>query len=113
MASFTAMPSNTNTLPLQSTPFIGRSEEIADIVQMLANPTCRLLTLIGIGGIGGAADALEFIIAGAVAVQIGTMNFVDPSVWSRTLQELGDYCRRHEISSIAELSGTLNLDEQD
>jgi len=53
------MPSNTNTLPLQPTPFIGRSEEIADIVQMLANPTCRLLTLIGLGGIGKTCLALQ------------------------------------------------------
>jgi len=53
------MPSSTNTLPLQPTPFIGRSEEIADIVQMLANPTCRLLTLIGPGGIGKTCLALQ------------------------------------------------------
>ncbi len=68
------------------------------------------IPVIGMGGISNAQDALEFIIAGARAVQIGTMNFVDPSVWSRTLAGLADYCGRHGLASIAELSGSLYVE---
>ena len=69
------------------------------------------IPVIGIGGIGSSEDALEFIIAGARAVQIGTMNFVDPSVWSRTLQGLKEYCLRHQVPSLGELSGTLVVED--
>ncbi|MGH9337352.1 MAG: dihydroorotate dehydrogenase, partial [Vicinamibacteria bacterium] len=55
-------------------------------------------------------DALEFILAGASAVQIGTMSFVDPSVFRRTLDGLEDYCRRHGVSSLASLTGALVAD---
>ena len=65
------------------------------------------IPVIGIGGIGSAEDALEFIIAGARAVQIGTMNFIQPSVWSKPLHGLKEYCQRHGIRSLSELSGTL------
>ena len=65
------------------------------------------IPVIGIGGIGSAEDALEFIIAGAQAVQIGTMNFVRPSVWAETFQGLKEYCQRHGIRTLSELSGTL------
>jgi predicted ATPase/DNA-binding CsgD family transcriptional regulator len=56
--------SKSSNLPLQSTPFIGRGEEIAEIVKLLADPTCRLLTLVGPGGIGKTR----------LALQLGTMN---------------------------------------
>ena len=66
--------------------------------------------LIGMGGIGGPEDALEFLLAGASAVQIGTMNFVDPTVWSRTLAGMADYCRRHRVRSVSELTGAMVAD---
>ena len=66
------------------------------------------LPIIGMGGIMTAEDALEFIIAGATAVQVGTANFVDPFVWDTLRDGLSDYMRRHAISNVAALVGTLN-----
>src|SRR6478736_5409570 len=56
------------------------------------------LPIIGMGGIATAADVLEFMIAGATAVQVGTANFVDPFLWTTLLDGLADYLRRHEIT---------------
>ena len=63
--------------------------------------------MIGMGGIANAEDALEFFLVGAAAVQIGTMNFVDPGVWRRTFDGLAAYCRRHEVSALRELTGAM------
>jgi dihydroorotate dehydrogenase (NAD+) catalytic subunit len=63
--------------------------------------------LIGIGGIGSAMDALEFIIAGATAVQIGTANYYDPQVTMKVIDGLSDYCRREKVPQISSLIGSL------
>ncbi|MFO8112264.1 MAG: dihydroorotate dehydrogenase [Desulfosalsimonadaceae bacterium] len=68
------------------------------------------IPVIGIGGIMTAADALEFIIAGATAVQVGTATFVNPSACIDIIDGMADYLARHEISCIRELTGTLSLD---
>ncbi|MGH9390179.1 MAG: dihydroorotate dehydrogenase, partial [Vicinamibacteria bacterium] len=68
------------------------------------------IPILGIGGITNHEDALEFILAGASAVQIGTMSFVDPSVWKKTRDGLADYCRRHRVVSISSLTGALVAD---
>jgi dihydroorotate dehydrogenase (NAD+) catalytic subunit len=52
-------------------------------------------------------DALEFLIAGASAVQIGTANFVDPFVWQTIINGLEAYCGRHHVSRISDLVGAL------
>jgi len=65
------------------------------------------LPLIGMGGIVEAGDALEFILAGASAVQVGTANFIRPDAAIRVLRDLEDYLRRHGIASVRELVGTL------
>ena len=67
------------------------------------------IPVIGIGGIGSAEDALEFLIAGARAVQVGTANFVDPGVYDRILAGLSDYLARHELSQIGAVVGTLQF----
>ena len=66
------------------------------------------IPIIGMGGIMDAGDALEFIIAGADAVQIGTANFVDPFVWGKVLDGLRDYMTRHGVARIADLVGTVD-----
>ena len=66
------------------------------------------LPIIGMGGIMTAADALEFIIAGATAVQVGTANFVDPFVWDKLRDGLADYLQRHAVPTVADLVGTLD-----
>ncbi len=65
------------------------------------------IPVIGLGGIASGADALEFIMAGATAVQIGTANFVHPAVGAAVGDYLNDYCRRHKVASISELRGII------
>jgi dihydroorotate dehydrogenase (NAD+) catalytic subunit len=65
------------------------------------------IPLIGGGGIRTASDAIEFIIAGATAVTIGTASFINPDCSVKILAGINDYCQRHNISSIAELTGSL------
>ncbi len=66
------------------------------------------IPIIGMGGIMDARDALEFFIAGADAVQVGTANFVDPFVWGKILDGIADYMTRHGIARIADLVGTMD-----
>ena len=66
------------------------------------------IPIIGMGGIVDARDALEFMIAGATAVQIGTQNFVDPFVWSKVQKGIEDYMTRHKIERITELIGSFD-----
>jgi dihydroorotate dehydrogenase (NAD+) catalytic subunit len=66
------------------------------------------IPVIGIGGVTDARDVLEFMIAGASAVQIGTQNFVDPFVWSKILDGMTDYLSRHNIAKMSDLVGTFD-----
>ncbi len=68
------------------------------------------IPLIGIGGIATVEDALEFIIAGASAVQVGTANFYDPSASLKIAAGLAAYCEEHGLANIAQLVGTVKLD---
>ena len=70
------------------------------------------IPIIGMGGIASPEDALEFIIAGASAVQVGTVNFVDPFIWSRILDGISHYMERHGISRIADLVGTVDIPQR-
>jgi dihydroorotate dehydrogenase (NAD+) catalytic subunit len=63
--------------------------------------------LIGIGGIASASDALEFIIAGATAVQIGTANYYDPRVTIKVIDGLIEYCKNRRISRLSALTGSI------
>jgi len=63
------------------------------------------IPIVGMGGITDARDALEFILAGATAVQIGTANFTDPFIWSKLRAGLEDYGERHGVERISELVG--------
>lgn len=65
------------------------------------------LPVIGIGGIASAMDALEFIIAGATAVQIGTANYYDPRVTMKVIDGLSEYCEHHQVDSILSLVSSL------
>jgi dihydroorotate dehydrogenase (NAD+) catalytic subunit len=61
------------------------------------------------GGIATVEDALEFIIAGATAVQVGTANFVDPFIWGKLVAGLDAYLERHGIARIEDLVGSLDV----
>lgn len=65
------------------------------------------IPIIGIGGIASATDALEFFIAGARAVQVGTMNFSRPTVYTEIEAGVVDYLTRHQLDDINELTGTI------
>lgn len=65
------------------------------------------IPVIGLGGIMTGADALEFIMAGATAVQVGTANFVHPDTGTRIVDYLQDYCLRHRVADISELRGIV------
>jgi len=67
------------------------------------------IPIIGQGGISTAEDALEFIIAGASAVGVGTALFYDPLVCNKINQGITDYLQRHNYNNISELVGTLTL----
>ncbi len=65
------------------------------------------IPVVGLGGIMTATDAIEFMLAGASAVQIGTANFVDPSVTLKIIDGIEEYCTRHSIADINEIIGGL------
>lgn len=63
--------------------------------------------VIGLGGIASASDAIEFLLAGATAVQIGTSNFIDPAISVKIIKGIEDYLIRHNMSDVKELIGAL------
>lgn len=65
------------------------------------------IPVIGLGGISNAADAVEFLLAGATAIQIGTANFIDPAISAKVASGIEDYLIRHGFSSVKELVGAL------
>ncbi len=65
------------------------------------------IPVIGIGGIMNASDAIEFFLAGASAIQVGTANFIDPQISVKIIEGIEEYLNRHNISSINELIGAL------
>ncbi|MBP5364897.1 MAG: dihydroorotate dehydrogenase [Bacteroidales bacterium] len=65
------------------------------------------IPVVGLGGIMCATDAIEFMLAGASAVQIGTANFIDPTVTVKVVDGIKDYLERHNIGSVNELVGGL------
>src|SRR6187431_2830317 len=99
-----------------------RRPKLSNIVGGLSGPAIRpiavrmvyecrravKLPIIGMGGISTAADVLEFMIAGATAVQIGTANFVDPFLWRKLLDGMRDYMQRHQLPRIADLVGSID-----
>src|SRR5499427_10252461 len=99
-----------------------RRPKISNVVGGLSGPAIRPIAvrmvyecrqavripIIGMGGIAEARDALEFMIAGATAVQVGTANFVDPLIWPKLLDGITSYMERHQIEKISDLVGTVD-----
>ncbi len=67
------------------------------------------IPVIGLGGIMNAADAIEFILAGASAIQIGTANFIDPTVSIKVIDGIDNYLDRHGFQSVSDIIGTLEI----
>jgi dihydroorotate dehydrogenase (NAD+) catalytic subunit len=104
-----------------------RRPKISNIVGGLSGPAIRPIAvrmvyecrqvvkipILGMGGIADARDVIEFMIAGADAVQVGTANFVDPYIWPKLLDGLSDYLRRHQVARVGDLVGTIDTRSQD
>ena len=67
------------------------------------------IPVIGLGGISSATDAIEFLLAGASAIEIGTANFIDPTITVKVAQGIVEYCERHGIKNVSDLTGALEL----
>ena len=65
------------------------------------------IPVIGLGGISSATDAIEFLLAGASAIQIGTANFIDPAISAKVAKGIVEYCERHGVEDVNELIGGM------
>ncbi|MBQ3845064.1 MAG: dihydroorotate dehydrogenase [Bacteroidales bacterium] len=65
------------------------------------------IPVIGLGGISSATDAIEFLLAGASAIQIGTANFIDPAISAKVAKGIVEYCERQGVKDVNELVGGL------
>lgn len=63
--------------------------------------------VVGLGGIMNGRDAVEFMLAGATAIQVGTANFIDPSVTGKIVDYIADYLNRHNLTSATQLIGAM------
>jgi dihydroorotate dehydrogenase (NAD+) catalytic subunit len=104
-----------------------RRPKLSNIVGGLSGPALRPIAvrmvyecrnavkipIVGMGGIANADDALEFIIAGATAVQVGTANFVDPFIWNKLTGGLRDYMQQHRIERVADLVGSIDVTKRE
>jgi dihydroorotate dehydrogenase (NAD+) catalytic subunit len=99
-----------------------RRPKLSNIVGGLSGPAIRPIAvrmvyecrrvvkipIIGMGGIATSDDVLEFMIAGANAVQVGTMNFVDPFIWTRLMEGIRCYMETHKLTRLQEIVGTVD-----
>ena len=113
-----------NTFLAMSIDVETRRSKLANVVGGLSGPAIRPIAvrmvyechqavsipIIGMGGITTANDVLEFMIAGASAVQVGTANFVDPYIWKKLMVGLNDYLEKYEIKRLRDIIGTLEVD---
>jgi dihydroorotate dehydrogenase (NAD+) catalytic subunit len=104
-----------------------RRPKLSNIVGGLSGPAIRPIAvrmvyechravkipILGMGGIRSARDALEFMIAGASAVQVGTANFEDPFIWPKLLTGITEYMERHRLVRLADLVGTLDVSRRE
>jgi dihydroorotate dehydrogenase (NAD+) catalytic subunit len=67
------------------------------------------IPVIGMGGISSATDAIEFMLAGSTAIQIGTYNFIDPAISMKVIDGIEDYLKRHKLNSVSEIIGKLEI----
>ncbi len=110
-----------NTLTGMSVNIKTRKPALANTIGGLSGPAVRPIAVrlvhqvvqtvkvpvIGVGGISSAEDALEFLIVGAKAVQVGTANFVDPNAMETVIRGLEDFCLEEGIADINDIVGTL------
>lgn len=112
-----------NTFPAMAIDVETRRPRLANVIGGLSGPAIRpiavrmvyqcrqaiTIPIIGMGGIMTADDVVEFLVAGADAVQVGTANFVDPFVWPRLLDGLTAYLERHGHAKVGDIVGAVDL----
>jgi dihydroorotate dehydrogenase (NAD+) catalytic subunit len=112
-----------NTFIAMSIDVETRKPRIANVTAGLSGPAIKPIAVrmvyeasksvqipvIGLGGISTAADVVEFMLAGATAVQVGTSSFWDPRATEKIVAELERWCAEHEVSRIAELTGAMQV----
>jgi dihydroorotate dehydrogenase (NAD+) catalytic subunit len=84
---------------------------IKPIALRMVYETARAVTIpiLGMGGIVTPEDAVEFLLAGATAVQVGTASYADPRATERLAQGLESWCRSHQVERVASLTGALEI----
>jgi dihydroorotate dehydrogenase (NAD+) catalytic subunit len=65
------------------------------------------IPIVGLGGIMNATDAIEFFLAGATAIQVGTANFIDPAISAKIITGIDEYLNRHGFNSVYDIIGAL------
>ena len=112
-----------NTVLAMAVDVETRRPKLANVLGGLSGPAVKPIALrmtyqvaaavripvIGLGGIMSGTDAIEYLIVGAKAVQVGTANFIDPSAAARIAEEMKAFCERRGIARIADLVGTLKI----
>ena len=66
------------------------------------------IPVIGLGGISSAEDAIEFLMAGATAIQIGTANFIDPSISEKVVDGIATWLQQHDVENVRDIIGTVS-----
>jgi len=113
-----------NTFVAMAIDAVSRKPRIANITAGLSGPAIKPIALrmvydaakavtipvIGIGGISTAEDVVEFMLAGAAAVQIGTASYWDPRATQHLIADLRAWCANHNVERIADLTGALIID---
>src|SRR6266404_2264787 len=113
-----------NTFVAMSIDVETRKPRIANVTAGLSGPAIKPIAVrmvyeaskslqipvIGMGGISTAADVIEFMLAGATAVQVGTANYWDPRATEKIVEELQAYCVEHKIPELSELTGGLIME---
>jgi dihydroorotate dehydrogenase (NAD+) catalytic subunit len=112
-----------NTFVAMAIDVESRKPRIANVTAGLSGPAIKPIAVrmvyeaaksvqipvIGMGGISTAADVIEFMLAGASAVQIGTASYWDPRATEKIVGELESWCREHEVARVAELTGGVQV----
>jgi dihydroorotate dehydrogenase (NAD+) catalytic subunit len=113
-----------NTFVAMAIDPVTRKPRIANVTAGLSGPAIKPIAVrmvydaahsvkipvIGMGGISNAADIIEFMLAGATAVQIGTASYWDPCATEKIVLELQNYCAEHDIPELADLTGGLIME---
>lgn len=116
----------TNTFLALSIDAETRRPRLANVTGGLSGPAIKPIALrmvyevaktvsipvVGMGGIVTASDAVEFLLAGATAIEVGTANFADPRATERLAKELEGWCRSHQVERVASLTGAMEIPER-